>query len=176
MVSTLIVSCFFFYSFLLSFSPCFLVSGAQGCSMWEKLIYRVQRHKMGNRKVERADSLHSNNPIDQQQWVALPFRYVSTLILKSILTACLQNHFFGVYLSLGPPHMETWGKDESVNPWLWICQRREMRSRKKWERWNLLEAMWFGIILPVSLYWFWKRHGGSRGLTQNLSQVPWCIV
>ena len=62
---------------------------------------------MGNRKVERADSLRSNNPIDQQQWVALPFRYVSTLILKSILTACLQNHFFGVYLSLGPPHMET---------------------------------------------------------------------
>lgn len=175
MVSTWTASCFFFYSFLLSFSPCFLVSGVHGCSVWEKLIYRAQRHKMGRRKVERADNLRSYNPTDQQQRVTLPFRYVSALILKSILTACLQNHFCGVYLSLGPPHMKPEAKMQVLTL---DCgpDSAETRSRKKWERWNLLEAMWFGIILPVSLYWFWKRHGGSRGLTQNLSQVPWCIV
>lgn len=151
MVSTLTASCFFFDSFLLNFSPCFLFSGAQGCSVWEKLIYRAQRHKMGKRKVERASTLRSYNPTGQQLRVTLPFRYVSTLILKSILTACLQKHFFGVYLSLGPPHVETWGKDESVNSWLWTCQCREMRSREKWEQWNILETMWFVIIMPVSL-------------------------
>lgn len=94
---------------------------------------------------------------------------------KSILAACLQKHFFGVYLSLGPPHLETWGKDESVNSWLWTCQCREMRSRKKWERWKILGALWFVIILPASLYWFWKRHGWGRGLTRNLSQVPGAV-
>lgn len=175
MISTLTVSCFFFYNFRLNFSPCFLFSGAQGCSVWEKLIYRAQRHKMGKRKVERASTLRSCNPTDQQQRVTLPFRFVSTLTLKSILAACLQKHFFGVYLSLGPPHLETWGKDESVDSWLWTCQRREMRSRKKWERWNILGALWFVIILPASLYWFWKRHGWGRGLTRNLSQVPGAV-
>ena len=141
-----------FYSFLLSFSPWFLTSGAQEVQRWEKLICRAQGHKMGKEKWRGQVPgiliipLASSLPGMWEMWLwSPPWQPVSRTVSDAF------------YPSLCPPLMETRGKDESANIWVAICQFKKIRTRKKRKQWRKASGtLWCMITLPVFLSFFCK--------------------